>query len=775
MMAYVERRRFTVTGVVQGVGFRPFVHRLATELELTGFVGNDARAVFAEVQGPHDTVEEFAKRLAEDAPPLALITGIRTEAMKDQPDDGFRIVPSTSGKGHRTLVSPDVATCDDCLRELFGKDDRRYRHPFITCTNCGPRFTIIQDLPYDRPNTTMASFPMCESCAAEYQDPANRRFHAQPIACHDCGPTLRLDGATGDQALTQAQRILNEGGIVAVKGIGGYHLACRADDEHAVAALRERKAREGKPFALLTRDLTTAGELVTISDAESKTLTSPARPIVLLRRRARATVAASVAPGNPLLGVLLPYAPVHHLLLTGLTSLVFTSANISDEPLCYTDDDERTRLPGLADAILTHDRPIHVPCDDSVVRIYETGSQLPVRRSRGYAPLPVALAPAASGTPAVLAVGAELKNSCCLTAGGSAFCSAHIGDMGNVETLKAFEKAVSQLTTLHKTTPDIIAADLHPAYLTRDWAENHAGEEGEPELRLVQHHHAHVASLLAEHGRLGERVIGFAFDGTGYGTDGTIWGGEILLASGATAERAGHLRPVPLPGGDATVRNPCRMALAYLTAADVPWTAALPPVSETTSSERSLLTAQLSPAWAPVACTSMGRLFDAVSALIGVRQRISYEAQAAIELEILAEQADDPPDHAGWLPAGDDGEIDYRPLIQALASAVRHGARPAALARAFHESVADAVTASAERIANAHGMRVTGLTGGVFQNVLLTRLCRERLEAAGFEVLTHRLVPPNDGGLALGQAAIVLTTSRPTPPRSHPTSASPNA
>ena len=778
-----ERLRLVVTGVVQGVGFRPFVHRLATELGLTGFVGNDARAVFAEVQGVHGAVEEFTRRLRADAPPLALITSVSATEMEPRDEDGFRIVASTATTGSRTLVSPDVATCDDCLREFSDPEDRRYRHPFITCTNCGPRFTIIKDLPYDRPSTTMADFPMCERCEAEYHDPGDRRFHAQPVACHDCGPVLRLADpadpggatATGEDAIARAQEIIDGGGIVAVKGIGGYHLACRAGDERAVAELRRRKARDGKPFAVLTRDLAAARRLAVLSEDEEAVLASPARPIVLLRRRSDAAgVADNVAPGNPLLGLMLPYSPVHHLLLTGpraQETLVFTSANISDEPLCYTAQDERERLGLLADMILTHDRPIHVPCDDSVVRVSDDGGQFPIRRSRGYAPLPVPLGADSGQT--VLAVGAELKNSCCLTDGDSAFCSAHIGDMGNIETLRAFEKAVSQLVTLHKTTPSLIVADLHPAYLTRTWAENHTGEEGEPELRLVQHHHAHVASLLAEHGRLSEQVIGVAFDGTGYGCDDTVWGGEIILTgadgargsgvaargSGVAAwERAGHLRPVALAGGDAAVRNPCRIALSYLTAAEVPWAAALPPVAETTKPERTVMAAQLADASGAVPCSSMGRLFDAVSALIGVRQRISYEAQAAIELEIMADSIgpDGGPDHTGWLPVGADGVIDYRPLIRAVAAGTLAGTPPAVLARGFHEAVADAVAASADRVREAHGTGVVGLTGGVFQNVLLTRLCRERLENLGFEVLTHRLVPPNDGGLALGQAAIAV-------------------
>jgi hydrogenase maturation protein HypF len=760
-----ERLRLTITGVVQGVGFRPFVHRLATSLGLTGFVGNDARSVFAEIQGPRGGVAEFRRRLRSDAPPLALITSVTSSVLDVRPEDGFRIVASTDAAGARTLVPPDVATCDDCLRELFDPADRRYRHPFITCTNCGPRFTIITDLPYDRPATTMAGFPMCATCRSEYEDPGDRRFHAQPIACPGCGPVLRLGALTGDDAVTRAQDIINGGGILAVKGIGGYHLACRADDSRAVAELRRRKARDGKPLAVLARDLATARRLAVIGDDEEAVLTSPARPIVLLRCAGSPEVAANVAPGNPLLGLMLPYSPVHHLLLTGPAArdaLVFTSANISDEPLCYTDADERDRLPRLADAILTHDRPVHVPCDDSVVRVSADGSQFPIRRSRGYAPLPVSLGVSAGQT--VLAVGAELKNSCCLTDGDSAFCSAHIGDMGNVETLRAFEKAVGQLVTLHKSPPELIVADLHPAYLTRDWAENHTGEPGEPSLCLVQHHHAHVASLLAEHGRLGDEIIGVAFDGTGYGCDDTIWGGEILLtgagpfasASGGFA-RAGHLRPVPLAGGDAAVRNPCRTALSYLAAAAVPWAAALPPVAETSVSERKVLTAQLSSdSGGSVKCSSMGRLFDAMAALIGVRQRISYEAQAAIELEIMADGVSSTLDYSGWLPVGDDGVIDFRPLVRAVAEGMLTGVRPAVLARGFHEAVADAVAASARRVRAAHGTGVVGLTGGVFQNVLLTRLCRARLEEQGFEVLTHRLVPPNDGGLALGQAAIAV-------------------
>ena len=788
VMPATVRTRITVTGVVQGVGFRPFALRLATELGVTGFVGNDASAVFIEAQGTPRAVSEFTRRLSAEPPPLALINAVSAKPVAPQDEDGFLIVASTNAGGQRTFIPPDVATCDACLRELFDPASRRYRHPFITCTDCGPRFTIISDLPYDRPATTMAGFPMCERCEREYHDPADRRFHAQPIACHDCGPTLRFarDGVIttgGDAAIAAAQRVLAEGGIVAVKGIGGYHLACRADCPETVTRLRERKARGDKPFAVLTRNLSTARLLAEIDPGEQRSLTGAARPIVLLRRRPGAPVADTVAPGSPLLGVLLPYAPVHHLLLSPVPgnaqpvphTLVLTSANISDEPIVF-DDRAAGQLTFLADAVLTHDRPIHVPCDDSVVRVLADG-ELPIRRARGYAPLPVRFGRA---LPTVLAVGGEVKNSCCLTDGDSAFCSAHIGDMGNLATLRAFDRVVAQLTTVHRAAPEVIAADLHPAYRTGDWAQRHAGGAGEPALHLVQHHHAHVVSLLAEHGRLGEQLIGVAFDGTGYGADGSIWGGEFLLvgADPTRFDRVGHLLPVPLIGGDAAVRNPCRTALGYLAAAGVGWDPALPPVTACTEAERAMLAAgyaeYLDPAARPgpgqpgrdagrgprpVPCSSMGRLFDAVASLLGVRHRVSYEAQAAIELEILAEAAGSQSAEL-TLPVGAHGVIDHRPLIRALAAEVAAGIPAAVLARAFHLAVAGAVADAADRIARRTGVRTVGLTGGVFQNVLLAGLCRASLEARGLEVLTHHLVPPNDGGLALGQAAIAALAAR---------------
>src|SRR6202453_619005 len=582
------RQHFTVTGVVQGVGFRPFVHRIASELDLAGFVGNDSGAVFLEVQGERGCVDEFGRRLRTEAPPLARIAAISVAeiAADTACQREFRIVASQVVNGAQTPIPPDIAVCDDCVAELFDPHDRRYRHPFVTCTNCGPRFTIIRELPYDRPATTMSAFTMCDRCAAEYHNPADRRFHAQPIACPDCGPSLWFWSQAGpvngsDTALAATQQALAAGAVVAVKGIGGYHLACVVDDNAAVRALRTRKARGAKPFAMLVRDLDIARRYAHIDDTEAAVLSSPARPIVLLRRRRNAPLAEAVAPGSPLVGLMLPYSPIHHLLLAPVPgvdapvphSLVLTSANRSDDPICFTEDDAVQRLPPLCDAVLDHDRPIHVPCDDSVVRVVDD-RELPIRRSRGYAPLPIDLG---LDGPPVLAVGGELKNTFCLTDGARAYLSGHIGDMETLETLRAFERAVGQLSEI-RHEPVRLAADLHPGYHTRSWAERRAGVRP---LDLVQHHHAHVVSLLAEHGRLGEPVIGVPFDGTGYGCDQTIWGGEILKLGPDSHRfvRVGHLLAVPLPGGDAAVRNPWRMALSQLWMGGIAWTPDLPPIA----------------------------------------------------------------------------------------------------------------------------------------------------------------------------------------------------
>jgi hydrogenase maturation protein HypF len=765
------RQHVTVTGVVQGVGFRPFVHRIATELGLAGFVGNDSGAVFLEVQGERARVQDFIRRLRAEAPPLARITDVTVTDVAADPACGpqFQIIASVvAADAPTTPIPPDVAMCDGCVAELFDPRNRRYRHPFVTCTNCGPRFTIIRKLPYDRPATTMSAFPMCARCAAEYHDPADRRFHAQPIACPNCGPSLWFWSQTGrvtgsDAALAATQRALTAGAVVAVKGVGGYHLACGVDDAAALAALRARKARGAKPFAILVRDLDVARRYAHVDDAEAEVLSSPARPIVLLRRRPDAPIAEAVAPGNPLLGLMLPYSPIHHLLLAPVPgaaepvpdALVLTSANRSDEPICFTDDDALQRLPLLCDAILDHDRPIHVPCDDSVVRVVDA-RELPIRRSRGYAPLPIDLR---LEGPSVLAVGGELKNTFCLTDGSRAYLSGHIGDMATLEALRAFERAVDQLSEM-RAPPLRLAADLHPGYHTRGWAERHAGQRP---LDLIQHHHAHVVSLLAEHGRIGEPIVGVSFDGTGYGCDETIWGGEILTLGTDSHRfvRAGHLLGVPLPGGDAAVRNPWRMALSQLWTAEIDWTPDLAPVAAATPDELRLVRSQLESGAGCVPCSSMGRLFDAVASLLGVRHRIDYEGQAAIELEALAQtMTHDPAVSGPSLPLAvrPDGMIDPAPMVQTLVSALYAGTPAALLAAAFHRAVAIAVTEVVTQVSG--GVRLVGLTGGVFQNVLLLSDCRKRLQQVGFEVLTHHTVPPNDGGLALGQAAISLLTAR---------------
>jgi hydrogenase maturation protein HypF len=764
------RVRLRVAGLVQGVGFRPYVHRLATELDLVGHVGNDTRGVFIEVEGTSNATEEFMSRLVPDAPSPARIDDVITRSMAPTGATGFAIVESQGRGMIRTFVSPDIATCGDCLAELFDPDDRRARYPFTNCTNCGPRFTITISLPYDRPNTTMSGFTLCKACASEYHDSADRRFHAQPIACADCGPRLWLERSAGsdpvvgsDAAIAAAQAALARGEIVAIKGLGGYHLACDAGSDAAVQRLRTRKQRIAKPLAVMARDLDVVRTLARLDSSEAALLSSAQRPIVLLRRRtdrAEGVISASVAPGNPRLGVLLPYTPLHHLLFAPVPDagtgfpvpdvLVMTSGNLTDEPICYEDDDARRRLGTIADAWLLHDRPIHVPCDDSVLETDSgCGCEVPIRRARGYAPLPVRLP---FSVPATLAVGGELKNTFCLASGHDAFMSQHIGDMGSLETWGAFERSIRQLTGLYGIPAARLAADPHPGYQTKRWAEDASPHP----VAEVQHHHAHIASVMAEHGvPAGHSVIGIAFDGTGFGTDGTIWGGEVMVAGYGDFERVGHLATVPLPGGDAAIRRPCRTALAHLWAARIDWAEDLPPTGAVTPQERAVLIRQLEGGTGCVATSSMGRLFDAVSSLLDVRHRATYEAEAAICLQWAAEEAL----HLGVplrryrFGLGGD-ELDPSPVLRALVADLRGGADTGAMAAGFHVAVAHLIGAVAERHRTRTGINVVALSGGVFQNSLLLHLARQELEARQFNVLTHRVVPPNDGGLALGQAAI---------------------
>jgi len=740
------RRRFRVSGIVQGVGFRPFVHGLASAARLTGFVGNDTDGVFIELEGDEALLDQFVADLQQLSPTAARIQRIEARDTIPTGSTSFRIVASHHATTGTALVSPDLRTCDDCLAELRDPTDRRHGYPFTNCTNCGPRFTITEQTPYDRPNTTMAPFEMCDACLAEYRDPANRRFHAQPNACAVCGPVISSLPPTQDP-IRDARRRIAADEVVAIKGLGGFHLACNAISDRAVGLLRVRKGRVDKPFAVMVPDLETASTIAHIDDDESRLLTSRERPIVLLGRRADAAVSDLVAPGNRHLGVMLPYTPLHDLLLESSDVWVMTSGNRYEEPIITGNAAARDRLSGLADAFIMHDRDIHVPCDDSVVRILD-GAEYPIRRSRGYAPFPV---PLPFDVAPILATGGELKATFCLAAGRDGFMSQHIGDMENVETLDAFTHAVDHFIDLFRIEPEVIAADLHPGYLSTKWADRSS-------LRVikVQHHHAHIASVMAEHGRR-EQVIGFAFDGTGYGTDGTVWGGEVLVADYEGFERAGHLQSVLLPGGDAAVRHPGKMALSHLAGAGITWSEDLPPVTSLSATERTLLVKQLERHINTVPTTSMGRLFDAVSALAGVRQTATYEAQAAIELEAMVDLTEGCSYEFGLLDGDGPVVIDPGPVLAAVVDDVRDQVTRGVIAARFHTAVTAMIVEVAERIRTRTGITTVGLSGGVFQNVTLTQAANDALRRKGFAVLTHRLVPPNDGGLALGQAVIAAT------------------
>jgi hydrogenase maturation protein HypF len=754
------RRRVRVRGVVQGVGYRPFVFRVATEEHVDGFVGNDTDGVFAEVEGAPAALEVLVRRLYDDAPPLARVDSVEWDDVPITRAVGFHIVASRRARdAHQgiTFVSPDAAVCDDCLRELFDPHDRRFRYPFVNCTNCGPRFTITTSLPYDRANTTMTGFTLCPACRREYDDPADRRHHAEPLACPACGPHLEYDDAwstvTGtDAVLTAAHHALLDSRIVAVKGVGGYHLACDAADDAAVARLRERKHRPAKAFAVMARDLDVACRLAQFDDAAVALLTSVARPVVLALRRTGIAVSAAVAPANPLLGVMLPSNPLHHLLFASVPGsrldppdvLVMTSGNMSDEPICHVDADARARLHGIVDAWVVHDRPIHMPCDDSVVRVVD-GVEQPVRRSRGHSPAPI---PLPRECDPILAVGGDLKNAFCLATGRVAWMSQHLGDMGNLETLQAFERSTEQFSALYRVEPEVLVADLHPGYVTRRWAERRQAD-----VFGVQHHHAHAAALMTEHGLPPDAaILACTFDGTGYGTDGTVWGGEILLARYDGFERVAHLRTVAVPGGDAGVRAPARVALAHLRAAGIRWSDDVASVRALEPDARSVLDRQLALGTACAPTSSAGRLFDAVSSLLGIRHHASYEGQAAMELEAAARSADDDGPPLGF--AIDDGVLDPAPLLHDLVARYASGCPVPTLARAFHGALAAAIVDVATGVRDTTGIGTIGLTGGVFQNVLLTTLTRRSLVARGFDVLVHRRVPPNDGGLALGQVAV---------------------
>ncbi len=771
---HTTRRHIHVDGVVQGVGFRPFIYGLAARFNLTGWVLNSSSGVDIEVQGRTPDLDAFQAAISAEAPRLARIDRVSAQPIPlDGTDTVFTIRHSASSAG-ASLVSPDVATCPDCLAEIFDPANRRYRYPFTNCTNCGPRYTIIRSMPYDRPATTMGGFEMCPDCLAEYENPLDRRFHAQPNACPVCGPRVELVGggdladAGPDDDIAKAAALLRDGAILAVKGLGGFHLVCDATDQAAVARLRERKHRPDKPFAVMMSSLEQVREYCHLVDEEIALLTGVNAPVVLLYQKARSGIAPNVAPDNPMLGVMLPYTPLHHLLLHDAgVPLVMTSGNLSDLPIITENGEAQEKLGDIvghdvahiADAFLLHDRPIHMRCDDAVWWVdrfagEQDAARQPLRRSRGDAPYPVRL-PWQADRP-ILATGAEMKNTLCLLSGHDAILSQHIGEVDSVEALDYYRQVLDHLTGIFKIEPEIVVHDQHPGYLTTRLARDLA-DTCQLERIAVQHHHAHIAACLGEHGQVGP-VIGVAFDGTGYGPDGAIWGGEILIAGVNDYERFAHLEYLPLPGGEAAIRRPYRIAWGYLLAAtgsipDVPALAGFP------AQERQIVAQQVERGINAPPTSSCGRLFDAVSALLGLCPVTTFEAQAAIALELAARESD--LSRIAPYPFEIDGEgvIRIGAMLNSIVEDTRSGRSVSDISAAFHRTLAAIIVEAADLAREKTGLDTAALSGGVFQNRLLLRLAREGLRSAGFEVLTHRQVPANDGGLSLGQAVIGLHRS----------------
>ncbi|HET9965002.1 MAG TPA: carbamoyltransferase HypF [Rubrobacter sp.] len=765
-----ERRGVTVRGIVQGVGFRPFVYALARRHGLSGMVRNDAEGVSIEVEGAPEELERFVRVLEEDPPPLATVESVFWQPLATLGDVEFRIEESREGLRRQALVSPDVATCDDCLAELLDLTDRRYRYPFTNCTNCGPRFTITRTVPYDRATTTMSRFTMCPDCRREYEDPADRRFHAQPNACPVCGPQVRLLDRFGhelydgpDDPIARAAQMLRGRAIVAIKGLGGYHLACEPFDEKAVRTLRGRKVRQDKPFALMAGGLAQVREICFVSPDEEALLTSPARPIVLLERRECSGVAEEVAPRQNTLGVMLAYTPLHHLLLRDAgIPLVMTSGNNADEPIAYRDEEALDQLCEIADYFLIHDREIHMRCDDTVVRT-AGGRPYPVRRSRGYAPAPLRLA--ADFSRHTLACGGELKNTFCLVRDRHAFMSHHIGDMENYETLRSFREGIEHYCRLFDVSPELVAYDLHPEYLSTKYARE-LEETGLPALG-VQHHHAHVASCLADNERPGdEHVIGVALDGTGYGIDGAIWGGEFFegsLEKGFT--RRAHLEYAPMPGASAAIRQPWRMALAQLIklyGEEDTLRLRLAAVGEAGERNVRLISRLVEHKLNTPPTSSAGRLFDAVAALVGLpgSRHTTYEGQAAIELELIAHAPTNRaypislrPEAVAWI-------VETSEVVAAVVEDLIAGRPIPEISATFHHTMALVVAMVCERIRESEGVSTVALSGGTFQNMLLLTQTTGLLEEKEFVVHRHQRVPTNDGGLALGQAILADTVLR---------------
>jgi hydrogenase maturation protein HypF len=748
----VKRKSIEITGIVQGIGFRPFVYNLALIHSIRGWVLNNEKGVLIDAEGEDGALEHFIEGLTRLAPPLARIETLKTRPLEPRGYSHFEIKLSKGSSEGFTLISPDVATCNACLTELFSPGDFRHRYPFINCTLCGPRFTIIKDIPYDRHKTTMASFTMCPVCRKEYENPVDRRFHAQPNACPACGPSLRLADRKGEtlsgDALDRTLSLLLQGSIVAVKGIGGFHLVCNAENHAAVSGLRSRKFREDKPFAVMCRDMEEVKAHCSLQEEEERLLCSPERPIVLLNRKKDSSIAPSVAPFQKTLGVMLPYSPLHHLLLRGpLKSLVMTSGNVSDEPIAFKNQEAFHRLSEIADFFLFHDRDIHMRCDDSVVRVFQDRPYV-LRRSRGYVPFPIKLS---IDLEMILACGGELKNTFALTRGPYVFVSHHIGDLENMETLFSFEQGIEHFRNLFSIEPKAVAYDLHPEYLSTKYA---LSLTGIPKVG-IQHHHAHVVSAMAENGLDGE-VIGVALDGTGFGNDGTIWGGEFLRADLRDFKRVAHLRQVPMPGGSMAIKEPWRMAFAYLFEAfgDKALDLELDWIKRRDPQKCGVLKKMLERRVNSPRTSSMGRLFDAVSSLLSVRDTVNYEGQAAAELEMMA----DPEDQEEYPFEIQEKEqpmvVDPMELVRGVVQDLTRGRSPSRISGKFHRTVARLVVETCRKIQLDSGLDRVVLSGGVFQNILLLAFVVDGLKETGFEVYTHHLVPTNDGGISLGQAVI---------------------
>jgi len=767
--------RIVARGTVQGVGFRPVAYRLAVELELAGWVNNTAQGVYVEVEGPQNRINEFLVRLPREKPAVSSIHSLQHTVLDPVGYSGFEIVESEEAPGDITVpILPDIATCPDCLREVFDPSNRRYLYPFTNCTNCGPRFSIVEQLPYDRPGTTMKTFEMCPECRAEYEDPADRRFHAQPNACPSCGPSLEWwNGggevtAAGHEALLAAADAIRAGEIVALKGLGGFQLLSDARNDRAVNRLRERKHREEKPFAVMTPAVEFARAHCTVTDIEAHLLRSPEAPIVLLRRGGSCPIAPAVAPGNPYLGVMAPYTPLHHLLMSELGfPVVATSGNLAEEPICIDEREALQRLGGIADAFLVHNRPIARHADDSVVRVV-AGRVLVVRRARGYAPVPVPMRTDSTveGTPPILAVGGHLKNTVAIAKGGLAFVSQHIGDMSTKAAFDTFKKTIADFRSLYRFDPKRIACDMHPDYVTTRYAtelvggskprsgSDSRGEAGDDPLVVkVQHHYAHVRSCMAEN-ELDGTVLGVSWDGTGYGPDGTVWGGEFLRVEGGGFERLAHIRRFPLPGGEQAVKEPRRSAVGLLYelfGQDALTWDRLAPVRSFTDPDLALIASMLYRKVNSPVTSSAGRLFDAVASLVGLRQKTRYEGQAAMELEFATHgvsTADNYPVNV-LTPKGEPAVIDWRALIHAIIKDLENGVATGLISTKFHNTLAESIVA----VARISGVERVVLTGGCFQNRYLTEKSIARLEAVGFKPYWHQRIPPNDGGIALGQLA----------------------